>query len=75
MSRCPYYPEVQVDLTCAMGMDLRNVVLGKVDCTLEGMRFCPVVDWTCNDCPEEEKKTCEFAYDPYCTDGECLAMK
>jgi len=28
---------------------------------------------TCDKCPERE--TCEFAYDTYNTDGDCLALK
>ncbi len=28
---------------------------------------------TCEGCPSEE--TCEWAYDPYNTDGDCLAEK
>lgn len=30
-------------------------------------------DLTCNDCPN--KKTCPFAFDPFNTDGDCLALK
>lgn len=30
---------------------------------------------TCDDCLLETKITCPFAYDPYNTDGDCLAMK
>ena len=32
-----------------------------------------VVDYTCNHCAD--KKNCPYAYDDYCTDGDCLAMK
>jgi hypothetical protein len=70
---CPYYPEVQIDLICEKGVDLRNVTLGTIDCTEEGMKKCPAMDWTCTDCGE--KDICQFAFDLYCTDGECLAMK
>lgn len=28
---------------------------------------------TCNDCPSRE--TCEWAYDPFNVDGDCLAEK
>jgi hypothetical protein len=64
---CPYFPEVQVGYTCDKGADLRN---GQ-DCTEKGMRTCPSVEWTCEGCGKKE--TCEFAFDFYCTDGECLA--
>jgi len=30
-------------------------------------------DYTCSDC--YEKEWCKYAYDPYCTDGDCLAIK
>lgn len=29
--------------------------------------------FTCDECPA--KKTCQFAFDPYNTDGDCLAEK
>lgn len=32
-----------------------------------------VDDFTCTTC--DEKETCEFSYDPYNTDGDCLANK
>jgi hypothetical protein len=28
---------------------------------------------TCHGCPD--RKTCEYAFDPYNTHGDCLAMK
>ena len=33
----------------------------------------PDEDYTCFTCPEKE--TCPFAFDPYNTDGDCLAEK
>lgn len=30
-------------------------------------------DFTCHDCPH--KATCEYAWDPYNTGGDCLASK
>lgn len=29
--------------------------------------------WTCDDC--FARRTCEFVFDPYNTDGDCLAEK
>lgn len=29
--------------------------------------------YTCTDC--ENKDKCEYAFDDYCTDGDCLAIK
>jgi len=31
------------------------------------------IEFTCDNCPDRDK--CEYAYDPYCTDGDCLAVK
>lgn len=30
---------------------------------------------TCNDCPSAKDGSCEYAYDPYNTHGDCLAVK
>jgi hypothetical protein len=30
-------------------------------------------DFTCNNC--SDKEWCEYAYDSYCTGGDCLAIK
>jgi len=31
------------------------------------------IEFTCDNCPDRDK--CKFAYDPYCTGGDCLATK
>ena len=67
--RCPFLPEAQAGYTCDKGCDLRE----PRDCTLNGMCHCPGVEWTCKGCHSET--TCKFAYDPYNTDGDCLADK
>jgi hypothetical protein len=40
---------------------------------LDAMYAVPKEDTTCFKCAESGK--CEFAYDPYNTDGDCLASK
>lgn len=68
MALCPFYPEAQVGYTCNKGSEIR----GK-NCTIESMLECLAIEWTCTDCGD--KNTCNLAFDPYNTDGDCLAMK
>lgn len=69
MELCPFFPEVQIGYTCDKGCDLRE----PRDCTADGMKNCPAVDWACKECPSN--KTCEFAFDLYNLDGDCLMDK
>ena len=68
---CPFMPDAQAGYTCNKGCDLRE----PRDCTLNGMRECPAIEWTCDNCDLNKRSGCPVAYDPYNTDGDCLLDK
>ncbi len=66
MRECPLYRYAHLNPPiCGAGSD----VSGDYVCTEEAMRNCEHI--TCHDCTNLE--TCVFAFDPFNTNGDCLA--
>ena len=52
---------------------IADTVFGASDEELAAAYGVAKEDTTCFTCPDKE--TCEWAWDPYNTDGDCLAIK
>jgi hypothetical protein len=64
-----------IDTRCTCGEQaLPRFQLGRVDAIAAAERIgIQIVSFTCDDCPSAP--SCEFAFDLYNTNGDCLAEK
>lgn len=65
LCRCP-----KVDEFFCCQSDCENLLK---ECNAESCEYGQIIKYTCNDC--DDKDNCEYAFDDYCTDGDCLVIK